>query len=212
MEKSKLLERENLELSKNINIWHPYSQHAVDKAPILIDSAKGASLYTKEGREIIDAISSWWVTLHGHANSHIESSICQQLTKFEHVMFAGFTHKPAINLAEKLLSLLPDVFSKVFYTDNGSTAVETALKMAFQFFYNEDPNTRRKKVIAFRGSYHGDTFGSMSVSQRDLFVDPFLHALFDVEYIDPPILGFEDQSIFQMETILKKQQSACFIF
>ncbi len=212
MEKSRLLERETAQFSKSLNIWHPYSQHAVDQDPILIDRAEGALLYTEDGREVIDAISSWWVNLHGHAHPHIKNNICKQLDKLEHVMFAGFTHQPAIDLAQKLLQLLPNEFSKVFYSDNGSTAVETALKMAFQFFYNEDSNTKRKKVIAFRESYHGDTLGAMSVSQRDLFGAPFLHALFDVEYIDPPVLGFEEQSISQMKTVLEMQNTACFIF
>ena len=212
MEKAKLLEREALQVSKNIDVWHPYSQHAIDQEPILIDRAQGALLFTKDGKQIIDAISSWWVTLHGHAHPDIKNSISKQLERLEHVMFAGFTHEPAIKLAQKLLSILPDGFSKVFYSDNGSTAVETALKMAFQFFYNENSSTNKKKVIAFRGSYHGDTFGSMSVSQRDLFANPFSHALFEVDYIDPPVLGTEERSIMQMEAILKRNETACFIF
>lgn len=127
-------------------------------------------------------------------------------------MFSEFTHESAVNLAEKLLSLLPQAFERVFYSDNGSTAVETALKIAFQYWYNENPKTKRKKVITFTNAYHGDTFGAMSVSEKALFTTPFLHALFDVHQIDPPTASNEEQTLEKLSSILNREDSACFIF
>jgi len=213
MENRSLLERKNSLIDKDSStVWHPYTQALTCEEPVPIQKAEGAILYTEDGREIIDAISSWWVTLHGHRNPHIVEKIKKQMNKIEHVMFADFTHSSAVELAGRLLQLLPEEFSRVFYSDNGSTAVETAIKIAFQYWYNNDSKTKRKKVIAFRGGYHGETFGAMSVSERGLFTGPFLHALFDVEYIDPPVPGKEDKSIEQLKSILSKGEIACFIF
>lgn len=180
--------------------------------PLQIKEAEGAVIKTSEGEEIIDAISSWWVTLHGHCHPHIAAAIKKQLERLEHVMFADFTHAPAVALAESLLEILPQGFSRVFYSDNGSTAVETALKASFQYWHNGDPETERKKAVAFRGGYHGDTFGAMSVSDRGLFTLPFQHALFETVYVDPPFPGKEEESLEQMRQALSGNQVACFIF
>ena len=153
------------------NIWHPFTSLQEGADPIVIRSAKGVYLHTVDGRQILDAISSWWVNLHGHAHPHIARAIAAQAEKLEHVIFAGFTHEPAIMLSEKLLSILPSEQKKIFFSDNGSTAVEVALKMAFQFWHNGDHE--KKKVVAIKGAYHGDTFGSMSVAERGLFTRPF---------------------------------------
>jgi adenosylmethionine-8-amino-7-oxononanoate aminotransferase len=171
------------------HIWHPFTPLVNDDEPIFIESAEGVYLTTKDGRKIIDAISSWWVNLHGHAHPHIVKAISEQVCKLEHVIFAGFTHEPAIQLAKNLLSILPTNQSKIFYSDNGSTAVEVALKMAFQFWYNQGIEKRR--VIALKGAYHGDTFGAMSVGDRSLFTRPYTPYLFEVEFIDFP----EDENI-----------------
>src|ERR1700760_4087692 len=144
-------------------IWHPYTQQKNMPAPIPIVKGKGSLLYDEEGAPYIDAISSWWVTIHGHAHPYIAEKIYAQAKQLEHVIFTGFTHEGAVTLAERLLPLLPGDFSRVFYSDNGSTAVEVAIKMAIQFWGNKDGH--RKKIVAFHHSYHGDTFGAMSVSE-----------------------------------------------
>jgi adenosylmethionine---8-amino-7-oxononanoate aminotransferase len=194
------------------SIWHPYTQALTCQRPLLIRRAKGALLYTSQGVAIIDAISSWWTTLHGHAHPYIIEKMSQQLQELQHVMFAEITHAPAILLADKLLSLLPKNYRRLSFSDNGSTAVETALKMAFQYWFNQDPATKRKRVIAFRHGYHGDTFGAMSISGRGLFTQPFQHAFFATDFIDPPQIGSEEQTLEQLRSCLEKEESACFIF
>jgi len=166
------------------NIWHPFSPIA-GEPPIVVTSARGIYLYTEDGRRIIDGISSWWVNIHGHSHPEIAEAIYKQAKELEHVIFAGFTHPPAIELSKKLLSILPSNQAKIFFSDNGSTAVEVALKMAIQYWYNR--GTPKRKVIAIEGSYHGDTFGSMSVGERGLFTDPFAKHLFDAEFIPFPV-------------------------
>jgi len=146
-------------------IWHPYTQHQGSRPPVPIMRASGAELFTESGDIYLDAISSWWVNLHGHAHPHIAKAVAAQAAELEHVIFTGFTHEPAVRLAERLLPLLPGEMSKCFYSDNGSTAVEVALKMAIQYWRNLD-RPEKKKIIAFRNAYHGDTFGAMSVSGR----------------------------------------------
>lgn len=191
-------------------LWHPFTSFGEDE-PLLITSAEGVYLHTEDGRKIIDAISSWWVNLHGHANPVIARAIADQAQKLEHVMFAGFTHEPAIRLAETLLGILPTNQSKIFLSDNGSTAVEVALKMAIQFWHNQNIVNKRK-VIAIEGSYHGDTFGSMAVGARDVFVTPFNPYLFSVEFIEFPTREKEDQVIEQFKTLVRKGDVGIFIF
>jgi adenosylmethionine-8-amino-7-oxononanoate aminotransferase len=179
----KELEMTDLQKEDLDNIWHPFSP-VVGEAPVVIKSAKGIHLITEDGRKIIDGISSWWVNIHGHSHPAIAEAIYKQAKELEHVIFAGFTHPPAIELSKKVLSILPKGQSKIFFSDNGSTAVEVALKMAIQFWHNK--GTPKRKVIAIEGSYHGDTFGSMSVGGRGLFTDPFKNHLFDAEFIPFP--------------------------
>jgi len=165
-------------------IWHPYTQHKDLVPPVPVLQGKGSLLFDDKGRSYIDAISSWWVNIHGHSHPYIAEKIYQQALRLEHVIFTGFTHEPAVTLAERLLPLLPGDFSRVFYSDNGSTAVEVAIKMAIQFWSNKGSD--RNRILAFRHSYHGDTFGAMSVSERSLFTDPFRDYLFAVDFIDTP--------------------------
>ncbi|MFT6084529.1 MAG: adenosylmethionine-8-amino-7-oxononanoate aminotransferase [Alphaproteobacteria bacterium] len=153
-------------------LWHPFTQHGIEKTAIPIARAQDASLFTTDNFEIIDCISSWWTITHGHNNATINRALREQSDTLSHVMFAGFTHEPAINLAEKLLSLTHHHFAKVFYADNGSSAVEVALKLAYQFHYNNgDPE--KKIFLSFDGGYHGDTFGAMATGQTTGFYDPF---------------------------------------
>jgi adenosylmethionine-8-amino-7-oxononanoate aminotransferase len=172
-------------------IWHPYTQMQNAAPPIPIVRGEGVYLFTEDGKKYIDAISSWWVNIHGHSHPYIAKKVAEQLLRLEHVIFAGFTHPGAIELAERLIDILPSGQSKVFYSDNGSTAVEVALKMCFQYRSNlGDPRT---KVLAFNNSYHGDTFGAMAVSSRSAFTRPFEKLLFDVEFIDLPDAGNIEQ-------------------
>ncbi|AKQ45831.1 adenosylmethionine-8-amino-7-oxononanoate aminotransferase [Rufibacter radiotolerans] len=190
--------------------WHPYTQMQTAPAPIGIVRGEGALLFAEDGKEYIDAVSSWWVNIHGHAHPHIAERVAQQLRTLEHVIFAGFTHEPAVELSERLLRLLPANQAKVFYTDNGSTAVEVALKMALQYWHNQGiPKT---KIIALEGSYHGDTFGAMSVSERSVFTRPFQQYLFDVEFLPVPVPGKEAEALQRLEEIAGSGEIAAFIF
>ena len=193
------------------NIWHPFTSLGDNDQPILIDKAEGIYLYTEDGRKIMDAVSSWWVNLHGHSHPSIVRAVAEQTARLEHVIFAGFTHKPAIDLSTNLLSILPKNQVKIFFSDNGSTAVEVALKMAFQFWFNQSI-TAKRKVIAIRGAYHGDTFGSMSVGERGVFTAPFVKYLFDVEYIDFPTPGNEDNVLGQFRKLLVNNDVGAFVF
>ena len=159
-------------------LWHPYTQHAIAPAPIPIRRAEGALLIDMDGREIIDAISSWWVTLHGHAQPEIAKAIGRQARELEQVIFAGFTHEPAAELAAALAQRLQAGLTRVFFSDNGSTAVEVAIKIALQYWQNR--GAPRTKIAALEHAYHGDTFGAMSASARGLFTDPYGSHLFDV--------------------------------
>jgi adenosylmethionine---8-amino-7-oxononanoate aminotransferase len=169
-------------------IWHPYTQHLHLESPVPIVSGRDALLFDENGKTYIDAVSSWWVNIHGHAHPYIAEKIYQQALRLEQVIFTNFTHEPAVRLAERLLQILPGNLSKVFYSDNGSTAVEVALKMAIQFWQNKG-HSSKKKILAFEHSYHGDTFGAMSVSGRSLFTSAFSDLLFEVVFIETPHEG-----------------------
>ena len=165
-------------------VWHPYTQHRTMRPPLAITRGEGAYLIDEKGNRYIDATSSWWTNLHGHAHPYIAKKIYEQASELEHVMFAGCTHEPAVALAERLLPLLPGEFSRVFYSDNGSTAVEVALKMALQCQKNRGLGARNK-IMALKNAYHGDTFGAMSVSERGVFTLAFENYLFEVVFVDP---------------------------
>ena len=190
---------------QNSPVWHPYTQ--MKNADIIpITRGQGAYLYDEKGEQYIDAVASWWTNIHGHSHPHIANAIAEQAKKLEHVIFAGFTHEPAEKLAKKLLQRIP-YHQKIFYSDNGSTAVEVAIKMALQYWSNK--GEERKKIICFRYAYHGDTFGSMSVSARGVFTQPFKNLLFDVAYIDIPKSENESEIIQQLHQHI---DAAAFIF
>ena len=191
-------------------IWHPYTQMQTSGLPVAIVRGEGASLYDEDGNEYIDAIASWWVNTHGHAHPYIAEKVAAQLKKLEHVIFAGFTHEPAVELAERLLKILPANQSRIFYSDNGSTAVEVGLKMALQYWHNR--GQKRQKLIVLSNSYHGDTFGAMSASVRDLFTEPFWDLLFDVVRVDAPVEGKEEEAIAQLAGAVGRDDAAAFIF
>lgn len=189
-------------------IWHPYTQMKTATPPVPIVRGEGACLFTATGEKYIDAISSWWVNIHGHAHPYIAKKVAEQLTKLEHVIFAGFTHEGAVELAERLLAILPDNQQKAFYSDNGSTAIEVAIKMCLQYWHNHGQT--RTKILAFNNAYHGDTFGAMAVSGRSAFTAPFDSMLFEVEFIDLPNAD-NIQSLKSQISNLKSQLS-CFVF
>lgn len=198
----------NYRFSDKKNIWHPYTQEQTSVANRIILSAKDEFLNDEDGHEIIDAISSWWTITHGHAQPQIAKAIATQAMELEQVIFSGFSHPKAIELAENLLRILP-AYQKVFYSDNGSTAVEIGLKMAFQYWHNQ--GKAKSKVICFENAYHGDTFGAMSVSERGLFTSPFSPFLFEVERIPLPS---DKSSLEKLKSIIvrSKENIACFIF
>ncbi|MBL0355393.1 MAG: adenosylmethionine--8-amino-7-oxononanoate transaminase [Chitinophagaceae bacterium] len=169
-------------------IWHPFTQMKTADAPLHVVRAKGCTLYTSDGKQYIDAIASWWVNIHGHCNEHIASAIAEQAKTLEHVIFAGFTHTPAIELSKKLIHILPDQFAKVFFSDDGSTSVEVALKMAIQYWHNQGIHNKTS-IIAFENAYHGDTFGAMSVAERNAFNAAFNPFLFEVKRLPIPTAG-----------------------
>jgi adenosylmethionine---8-amino-7-oxononanoate aminotransferase len=179
----------------NSPVWHPYTQMMTASPPILMRRGKDAYLFDKKGGRYIDAVASWWTNIHGHGHPYIARKIYEQAQQLEHVIFAGFTHEPAEKLAVELLKRVP-YHQKVFYSDNGSTAVEVALKMALQFWWNKDQDKR--KIIAFKDAYHGDTFGAMSISARGVFTQPYRPFLFDVEFIETPVKGKEKEAIEQL--------------
>ena len=190
--------------------WHPYTQHQKTGLLPAIVKGKDALLWDENGKEYIDAIASWWVNPYGHANQIMADAIYKQLTTLEHVLFGGFTNKPAVELAEKLLSILPNNQKKLFFSDNGSSAVEVALKASLQFFYNK--NQKRTKIIAFEDAFHGDTFGAMAASGITFFTQAFQGSLLEVTRIPVPVSGKESESLAQLSILIETNDYAAFIF
>lgn len=194
------------------NIWHPFTIQKGAEDPLKVVSGEGLWLELENGRKVADCISSWWVNIHGHAHPVIIDAIHEQAKKLEHVIFANFTHDPAEKVAEKLAEKLPGKLNRVFYSDNGSTAVEVALKMAVQYWQNT--GEKRTRFLAFDGAYHGDTFGAMSAGARTVFSRVFNDMLFDVDFVDFPetwdgdsqIAEKEDRIIEAIEKLLMENQ------
>lgn len=180
------------------HIWHPFTQMKTSPPPLKVRSGKGALLELEDGRHVIDAISSWWVNLHGHAHPAIAEAIYQQALRLEQVIFAGFTHDPAEQLAEQLMRVLPKPLKKVFFSDNGSTAVEVALKQAYQYWRNLG-ELQRRSFICFEGAYHGDTIGAMSLGARSIFSHHFEDLLFDVKTVPFPSTFEGDATVEEKE-------------
>lgn len=174
-------------------VWHPFTQMLTADEPLLIERAEGTLLFDADGSSYIDANSSWWVNVHGHGHPLILKAITEQFSQVDHVIFAGATHKQAIRLAERVVNILPKHFSKVFFSDDGSTAVEVALKMVFQYWHNQ--NNPKKRIIALEGAYHGDTFGAMAIGQRGYFNEPFEHFFFDVDFLPFPDTAHEEAAL-----------------
>jgi adenosylmethionine-8-amino-7-oxononanoate aminotransferase len=171
-------------------IWHPFTQHGLGEPIPLVTHAEGAALYTADGRRIVDAISSWWVTTHGHCHPRIMGAIRAQAEKLDQLIFAGWTHEPAEEVAAGLRAIMPPSLTRVFFSDSGSTAVEVALKMALGFWANRGEDRRR--IVVMEHSYHGDTIGAMSVGARGVFNAAYAPLLFEVGRV--PFPGADPQA------------------
>jgi adenosylmethionine-8-amino-7-oxononanoate aminotransferase len=207
---NQLYKKMNLSERDKLYNWHPYTQHKTIGLLPAIVKGEGALLWDENGKEYIDAIASWWVNPFGHSNKIIADAIYQQLTTLEHVLFGGFTHNKAVALSEKLMTILPKNQKKIFYSDNGSTAVEIALKTALQFFYNK--GEKRTKIIAFEDAFHGDTFGAMASSGITFFTEAFKGSLLEVVRIPVPTAGNEARSLKALKDLVATKEYAAFIF
>ncbi len=200
----------NLSEKDSQYLWHPYTQHKTAQKPIVIAKGKGVLLWDENGKEYIDAIASWWVNPYGHSNQFIADAIYKQLTTLEHVLFGGFTHKPAIHLAEKLKTILPVNQQKIFFSDNGSTAVEVAIKVALQYFFNK--GEKKTTIIAFENAFHGDTFAAMAASGISFYTQAFQGMFIDVVRIPVPVKGKEQESFEALKKVIQEYNCAGFIF
>ncbi|WP_405203411.1 adenosylmethionine--8-amino-7-oxononanoate transaminase [Dokdonia sp. LLG6352-1] len=192
------------------HLWHPLTQHQTARNPIVITRAKGAVMYDDAGNEYIDGIASWYTAMYGHGNEYITSAMHKQMQQLDFVMFSGFTHPPAVTLAEKLVEILPGNQEKVFFNDNGSTAVEAAIKMSLQYYHNK--GDKRDTLIALEDGFHGDTFGAMSASGLSSYNGPFEDFLLKVERIPTPQDDNLDEVMAMLEGILASNKCAAFIF
>lgn len=192
------------------HIWHPLTQHKTAQAPLAIVKAKGASFWGEDGKEYIDGIASWYTAMYGHGNDHIVQAMTAQMQQLDFVMFSGFTHEPAIQLSEKLLEILPANQQKIFFNDNGSTAVEAAIKMAFQYYHNKDE--KRETLLAFEDGFHGDTFGAMSASGLSSYNGPFEDFLLKVIRIPTPQTDNLEVVKNKLKEALMVNNCAAFIF
>ncbi len=192
------------------HIWHPYTQMQLLPYAIGVDRAEGSYIYLSDGRKVFDGISSWWVTLHGHAHPKIARAIAEQASKLEQVIFAGFTHEPAATLAHKLIERAPAGLAKVFFSDDGSTAVEVALKIAIQYWKHLGED--RRTFLALEHAYHGDTFGAMSVSARSSFTAAFDPLLFNVRRLPFPDAEREEHFLSTLELECVRPDVAAFIY
>ncbi|MGI4881234.1 MAG: adenosylmethionine--8-amino-7-oxononanoate transaminase [Janthinobacterium lividum] len=181
-------------------VWHPFTQHGLDVPIPLVSHASGAAIHTADGRRIIDAISSWWVTTHGHRHPRIMAAIAAQTDRLDQIIFAGWTHEPAETLAAGLIALMPPPLAHVFFSDSGSTCVEVALKMALGYWRNlGEP---RHRIIVMAGSYHGDTIGAMSVGARGVFNQAYEPLLFDVDILPFPV-GTGQATLDRLEALCR---------
>ncbi|WP_066554776.1 adenosylmethionine--8-amino-7-oxononanoate transaminase [Croceicoccus bisphenolivorans] len=187
-------------------VWHPFTQHGLQEPIPLVERGEGAFLYTADGRRIIDAISSWWVTTHGHAHPRIMAAIREQTEKLDQVIFAGWTHEPAETLALGLRAIMPDALTRVFFSDSGSTSVEVALKMALGYWMARDE--ARDRIIVMEHSYHGDTIGTMSVGERGVFNRAYEPLLFDVTRVPFPAAGCEQATFDALEAACDSRAAA----
>ena len=189
-----------------VNIWHPCSQMKdYETLPFIpIKSAKDAYLYDFDGNRYLDAISSWWVNLFGHSNPYINEKIKEQLETLEHIIFAGFTHESGVRLAERLIGMTPKKLQKVFFADNGSSAVEIALKMSFQYYKNR--GEVRNIFISLENSYHGETMGALAVGDVSLYKEIYNEILIKTIQAKSPALVSEEEALHSMKMLFKQHK------
>ncbi len=187
-------------------VWHPFTQHGLGEPIPRVSHAEGAALFTGDGRRIVDAISSWWVTTHGHAHPRIAAAIAEQAGRLDQIIFAGWTHEPAETLAAGLRAIMPPELTRVFFSDSGSTAVEVALKMALGFWRNR--GEPRHRILVMEHGYHGDTIGAMSVGARGVFNRAYEPLLFDVGTIPFPAAGREQATLDALERACRDAPAA----
>lgn len=200
------MQNDNLAMLDLAHIWHPCTQMKDhEKLPIIpIKRAKGIYLYDFNDKSYIDCVSSWWVNLFGHCNDYINATIKEQLDNLEHVILAGFSHEPIINLSKRLCDMLPQPLNKCFYADNGSSAIEVALKMSFHYFRNL--NMKRNLFLSLTNSYHGETIGTLSVGDVALYKETYAPLLLESLRTEVPETQFGDYShaLESLEKILKE--------
>ncbi len=190
-------------------VWHPFTQHGLGEPIPTVVRAEGAALYTADGRRVVDAISSWWVTTHGHREPRIMAAIADQAAKMDQIIFAGWTHEPAEAVAAGLLRLMPEALTRVFFSDSGSTSVEVALKMALGFWLNR--GEPRHRILVLEHGYHGDTIGTMSVGARGAFNRAYEPLLFDVATIPFPAAGREQATLDALEAACREAPAALIV-
>ncbi|GAB3439773.1 adenosylmethionine--8-amino-7-oxononanoate transaminase [Insolitispirillum peregrinum] len=176
------------------HVWHPFTQAQTAPDPVVIERGAGVSLFEPDGREWLDLVSSWWVNLHGHGHTGIAEAIAAQARTLEHVIFAQITHRPAAELSARLAAALPAGLERVFFSDNGSTAIEVAMKAALQLHRNQGQN-QRQRFLAFDGGYHGDTVGAMSAGVSSGFFNAWTEMLFPVDVLDLPTTWIGDDAV-----------------
>lgn len=191
-------------------IWHPLTQHKTASQPIAIAKTQGAILYGEDGKEYIDGIASWYTSMYGHCHPFVIERVTEQMKTLDQVVFTGFTHRPATILAEKVLTILPDNQQKVFFNDNGSTAVEAGIKMALQYHHNK--GEKRNTLIAFENGFHGDTFGAMSVSGLSVYNGPFKDFFLEVVRIPTPTGDTIEGILQQLAVLISEHRCAGFIY
>ena len=192
------------------HLWHPLTQHKLHPEAVAITRAKEAVLYDEEGREYIDGIASWYTCMYGHCNDYIVRKAHEQMRRLDHVVFSGFTHDAAVALSEALISILPANQQKLFFSDNGSTASDVAIKMALQYHFNR--GKRKNVLVAFEEGFHGDTFGAMSVSGLSVYNGPFEDFFLTVERIPVPDGKNNAEVADRLKKIVSKGNVAGFIY
>ena len=203
-------EQQNLKERDKKHLWHPLTQHKIHPEALPVVKAKGVLLFDANGKEYIDGIASWYTSMFGHCHNYILQKVQQQMQQLDQIVFAGFTHKPAIELSEKLIEILPQNQQKIFFSDNGSTANEVGIKMALQYHFNK--GEKRNTILAFKDGFHGDTFGAMSASGLSVYNGPFEDFFINVKRIPTPNKENIDVVLKQLQDIIEANKVAAFIY